>query len=155
MTALTHSASEAAGKPKRDWRVLLRSAGVGVVATLADLLVLVLLVDVLGWSKAAANVPALSIGLALQFLGNKYYAFEDTRSGQLVRQGTFFALIEVGAFVLNAAAFHGLAVVGGAHHLVARVLGSSVVYFAYSYPLWGVIFKTPPPVPSERAGEGS
>ncbi|MCA9544362.1 MAG: GtrA family protein [Myxococcales bacterium] len=142
-----------ASRKPRDWGVLLRSSAVGVAATLADLLMLVLLVDGLGWSKAAANVPALCLGLTVQFLGNKYYAFGDRSRDQLLRQGALFALVEAGAFILNAAAFHALAVVGGAHHLVSRVLGSGVVYFAYSYPLWGVIFRTPPA--RERTGESS
>ncbi len=76
--------------PYRDWRMLLRSGAVGVIATLVDLLLLVLLIDALGWTKGSANIPALSVGLAVQFLGNKYYAFEDRSTEQLARQGILF-----------------------------------------------------------------
>ena len=150
--------SEPIGGTAPRWRALRRSSVVGLVATVADLVVLVAAIDGLRWSKSAANVPALAIGLIVQFFGNKYYAFEDKSSSSLARQGTLFALVEVGTFLLNAAAFHLLAVTGGAHHLLARVAGTGVVYFAFSYPLWALIFQSPAltklPEPLTRCGEG-
>ena len=59
--------------------VLFRSALVGLVATVSDLGTLVLLIHVAGLSKRAANVPSLVPGLAVQFVGNKFFAFEDRR----------------------------------------------------------------------------
>lgn len=115
---------------------------VGVVATLVDLLALALLIDVAGVPAAWANVPALTLGLAVQFFGNKHYAFRD-RSRDLVRQGARFAVVEVGAFTLNAAAFHLLAVIAGLPFVLARALGSAAVYFGFSYPLWGRVFTHP------------
>lgn len=124
---------------------LMRSGAVGVVATIVDVLMLVLLVDGLGMPAPWANLPALSLGLLVQFAGNKYFAFEDRSSDRLVRQGTLFALVETGAFALNALAFHLLVTMAGTPYLVARALGSAGVYFAFSYPLWGLIFRPTPP----------
>ena len=127
-------------------RPLARSALVGVVATGADLGALALLVDGLRWAPAAANLPALTLGLLVQFFGNKYFAFRD-RSRAFARQGAAFALVEAFAFALNALAFHLLAVLAALPHLLARAVGSSAVYFAFSYPLWGRIFRPSPPSP--------
>ena len=117
-----------------------RSAIVGVVATLVDVLALSILVDVLRVPPAIANLPALSLGLLIQFFGNKYYAFND-RSRALVRQGALFGVVEAGAFTLNLLAFHLLAVVWGLPVQLARVIGSAAVYFGFSFPLWGRIFR--------------
>ncbi|MCB9736734.1 MAG: GtrA family protein [Deltaproteobacteria bacterium] len=121
-------------------RTFNKSLAIGVVATLTDLAMLWLAVTVLGIPEAVANVPALLAGVVVQFFGNKYVAFED-RSRDLVRQGAWFAAIECGALALNAGLFHLLAVVLGAHYLVARLVASALVYVGYSYPLWGRLFR--------------
>ncbi|TNF27834.1 MAG: GtrA family protein [Deltaproteobacteria bacterium] len=126
--------------PKPDRRTFSRSALVGVVATLVDVLALSILVDVLGVEPAVANLPALSLGLAVQFFGNKYFAFND-RSRDFLRQGALFGVVEVGAFALNLVAFHLLAVTAGLPVQLARLIGSAAVYFGFSYPLWGRIFR--------------
>ena len=126
--------------PPKDPTRIGRSALVGLVATIVDLLSPHILVSTFHVSPEHANVPSLSLGLALQFLGNKYYAFDD-RSAQLVRQGGLFLVVEVGALALNALVFHLLVTSTGAHYLVTRVLGSAVVYFGFSYPLWTRIFQ--------------
>lgn len=121
-------------------RTLSKSAIVGVVATLVDVLTLTLLVNVLGVGAATANLPALSLGLVVQFFGNKYFAFND-RSRDFLRQGALFGVVEVGAFLLNLLAFHLLAVVAGLPVQIARLIGSAGVYFGFSYPLWHRIFR--------------
>ena len=105
----------------------------GVVATLADLLALAVLVDVCGLAPQAANVPALAVGVAVQFLGNKVVAFRN-QSPAWLEQGARFAVVEAGAFALNALAFAALATV--APYWAARLVGSALVYFLYSLPLW-------------------
>lgn len=120
--------------------VVLRSVLVGVAATLLDLGSLWGLVDGLGWEPVAANVPALLLGLCVQFGGNKWFAFRDP-SGDLARQGAAFLLVEAGAFALNAVAFHLLTVLGGVGWAAARLGGSAVVYLGFSLPLWGRIFR--------------
>ncbi len=119
-----------------------RSAIVGIAATLADLAMIALLVNGLGLSPAVANVPALTLGLVVQFLGNKLWAFEDRATDRtaLARQGGAFLAVEVVAFALNIGLFHVLAVMLGVPALVARVVASALVYFGFSYRLWRLIF---------------
>jgi putative flippase GtrA len=119
---------------------LLRSSAVGVLATVADLGSLWVLVRGLSWSARAANVPTLIPGLAIQFFGNKFFAFRDY-SPQLKRQGGLFLLVEAGAFLLNVAAFHLIVTLSALHYLAARMLGTGLVYLGFSFPLWGLIFR--------------
>lgn len=118
---------------------LLRSVLVGGLATAVDLLALVLLVQAVGLPPAAANVPALLAGVAVQFVGNKWFAFRDP-SRRLARQTAQFAVVELGALALNALGFHLLVVATPTPYPVARALASAAVYLGYSYPLWGRIF---------------
>ena len=121
-------------------RTLLRSLLVGAAATAVDLLALILLVELFGMDPRWANVPALTLGLAVQFVGNKYFAFQDHRP-QVLRQGSLFLLVETGAFALNALAFHLLVTLATTPYLLARLVGAAVVYIGFSYPLWRLIFK--------------
>lgn len=123
---------------------LFRSAGVGVLATLVDLLVLGILVEWAGVPATAANLPALVAGLAVQFLGNKYFAFRD-HSRSFVRQGLGFLLVEAGTLTLNALAFDVLVRWAGLGWPLARLLGSSAVYFTFSFPLWRLVFRADAP----------
>ncbi len=119
-----------------------KSALVGVAATLADLAMLAILVQVAHFRPEAANLPALFVGVAVQFFGNKYFAFKngarDPRS--LAAQGGRFVVVEAGALILNAILFHFIVALTPIPYPLARLIGSSLVYFAYSYPLWGRIF---------------
>lgn len=135
--------SEPARSHARPPGTLKRSAVVGVAASLADLVMLALLVHGLAVAPAWANVPALSLGLVIQFVGNKLWAFQDRTSdpAQLARQGSAFLAVEVIAFLLNAALFHLLSPLWGVPPLVARVIASAAVYFGFSYHLWARIFR--------------
>ena len=119
---------------------LARSSLVGLVATVVDLAALALLVQVLAVPATIANVPALVAGVAVQFLGNKHFAFRD-RSRAYLRQGAHFALVEAGALLLNAVGFHLLVTLTPAPWWLARALASAVVYLGFSYPLWGLVFR--------------
>jgi putative flippase GtrA len=120
---------------------LLRSAGVGAMATLVDLSALQLLVHALSFTPAQANLPALLLGVATQFFGSKLFAFKSPAHGaRLAVQGGRFLLVEAGAIALNALAFALLIRLTPLPLVVARIAGSSLVYFAYSYPLWDRIF---------------
>jgi putative flippase GtrA len=110
---------------------------VGVAATLADLATLAVLCDVLGLPPRAANVPALVVGVVVQFVGNKLFAFRD-RSPAWLEQGARFVLVEAGAFALNALAFAVLCT--ALPYIAARLVGTALVYALYSYPMWRRIF---------------
>jgi putative flippase GtrA len=115
--------------------VLFRSAVVGLLATASDLGSLLLLIHGVGLTKRAANVPSLLPGLLIQFVGNKLFAFDD-RSREIVRQGSRFFLIELVAFGLNVLLFDMLVTLTPIHEILARLLGTNIVYLGFSFPMW-------------------
>lgn len=121
---------------------LRKSAVVGLLATLADMALIALMVHGLAVAPAIANVPALTVGLIIQFWGNKRYAFQD-KSPVTTRQTSAFLAVELVAFALNAVFFHVLAVGFEVTPLLARAVASAFVYFAFSYRLWQIIFRQP------------
>ena len=120
--------------------VVLRSAAVGVAATTADLLTLAVLVEGLGLSPRLANLPALAIGIAVQFAGNKWFAFED-RSPEWARQGAMFLGVEALGMTANLVLFDLAVTRTPLPYLAARVLSTSIVYFGICLPLWSRIFR--------------
>lgn len=122
--------------------VVIRSVMVGLLATAVDLALLGVLVEVLHRTPAAANLPALLAGALVQFLGTKFFAFED-RTPALLRQGTLFGVVELGALALNAAGFYLATRAEWLPYGAARVLVQAVVYFGFSLPLWRRIFARP------------
>ena len=121
--------------------MLLRSAAVGIVATAVDVGALFLLIEGLGIPAVWANVPTLTLGMAVQYVGNKYVAFRDTSRDHL-RQGGLFLLVGIGTLLLSAVGFHLLVTLTTIPFGLARPLVALVVYLAFSFPLWGRIFKT-------------
>lgn len=116
-----------------------RSVLVGGAATLVDVAVLALLVEVAHLPATTANVPALLVGALVQFLGCRYLVFE-AGGGDLRRQAGGFAAVEVATLALNGLAFHAL--VAGLHvpYVFARPLGTFLVFIAFSYPMWQLVF---------------
>lgn len=121
--------------------IFARSVLVGLVATAADLGALAVMIDGAGLPATVANVPALLLGVAVQYIGNKRFAFGD-RSPVSARQICAFAIVEVGTFVLNAIAFHLLVTLAAASYLVARCGGTMAVYLTFSFPLWARVFRS-------------
>lgn len=121
-------------------RVFLRSVGVGLLATGVDVAILLLLVHVAGITAAQANIPALLVGVSVQYFGNKYVAFGD-RSSDHLRQGSLFAIVEGGTLGLNAVGFHLLVTLTSVPFPLARIGVALAVYVAVSFPLWRLIFR--------------
>lgn len=119
---------------------LLRGAGVGVAATVADLVVLALLVEVATLPPTVANVPALLVGAAVQFAGCRHLVF-DAAEGSLRRQLAGFAVAEAGTLALNGLAFHLLVTLTPVPYALARALGTFLVFVGFSYPIWHVVFR--------------
>jgi len=119
---------------ERFW-VLVRSGMVGLLATVSDLGTLAILIHGVGLHERLANVPSLLPGLLIQFFGNKFFAFED-RSKAIVKQGTLFFSIEMVAFALNVLMFDLLVNLTGMHWILARLLGTNIVYLGFSFPMW-------------------
>ena len=118
----------------------IRSALVGIVATVVDVGALALLIHVAGLTPVQANVPALVLGVVIQYLGNKYIAFGDPSRNHL-RQGGLFLLVEAGTMLLNVLGFHLLVTLTPLPYYVVRPVVTLAVYCGFSFPLWTRIFR--------------
>ena len=121
--------------------VLVRSMGVGALATATDLGVMALFVSGFGVAPRFASVPALVLGISIQFLGNKLVAFDD-RSNDWLRQGGEFMAVEALGFALNLLLFDRAMALTHLPYLAVRLVTTSLVYFAVCLPLWSLIFKS-------------
>lgn len=124
---------------RRIARTFTRSAAVGLVATAVDLGVLALIVGALHRSPTLANVPGLLAGAAVQFWGNKYFAFED-RSPVVLAQATGFGAVTALTFLLNALGYELVVNTFAVHYLLARPLSEVLVYVGFTFPLWHRVF---------------
>lgn len=120
--------------------LFVRSAGVGIFATVADLASLGLLVHIARWSPLAASIPAFSLGALVQFVGNKLFAFHN-RSRAWAIQGAAFAAVEAGAFVLNVVLYDFVVRSAPWPPLLVRLLTTQIVYVAFCLPLWSRVFR--------------
>ena len=121
--------------------VVVRSAGVGLLATATDLVALAVLVSGFDVSPRLASIPALVLGIVVQFVGNKLFAFGD-RSSAWVKQGAQFLGVETFAFAANLLLFDLAVTHTALPYLPLRVLTTSLVYFGICLPLWSRIFRT-------------
>ena len=126
--------------------ILMRSSLIGVLATASDLTTLFSLMWFFDLDEKIANVPSLIPGLVVMFFGNKYFAFED-HSRHVVKQGTRFLYVETWVFIINVLLFHMLVKEWGFQHengsllpYLARMIGTAITYFTFSFPFWTFIF---------------
>jgi putative flippase GtrA len=120
-----------------------RSAGAGAVASVADLVTLTALVSFAGSSPRAASVPALVVGGVVMFFGQKYWAFRS-HAGRTGREAVLFGLVQIGGLVLTAILYElVMRTVPGAtrYYIAVRLVTTNVVWVAYSFPLWHLVFK--------------
>jgi putative flippase GtrA len=120
--------------------VVARSCGVGIAATLTDLTTLAVLVQTVHLSPRVASLPALTLGIAVQFVGNKLFAFND-RSRAWMRQGAQFLGVEALGFIANLALFDFAVTHTSVPYLPLRLLTTNLVYFVICLPLWSRIFR--------------
>lgn len=118
-----------------------KSVVTGVVASVVDMSLLVVLVEWFHISPPTANLPSLIVGSGIQFFGNRHVVFHVERKGRLSHQMTLFALTEGASFALNAVGFY--LVVHGTQipYYLARPVISLAVFAGFSFPLWGKIFR--------------
>jgi putative flippase GtrA len=119
-----------------------RSLLTGGAATLVDLGVIAAAVGLFHLKPAAANAPALLAGAAVQFFGNRRFAFRSR--GPLGRQAALFAASEVVTLALNFFLYqlvvtHMALGTGGA--VLARAVTTNLVFVLWSYPVWARIFR--------------
>lgn len=124
-------------------RTLLRSS-VASLISLAIELGLVQAFDLLKIEPVISYVVVQILGTIMTFAGNKYYAFEASRTGRTVTEGSRAVIVFGGSFVFNT----GLSSFGSyVLHLppVLAFLGSqAVVWLAWNYPMnrWWVFRRT-------------
>ncbi|GEM_PF-975223 len=124
-----------------------KSALVGIVATLSDLFLLFVLVDLFSLEPKWANIPTLLLGVSIQFFGNKHLAFQSKNTSPW-KEGLLFTIVEIGALLLNAGLFHLGAVQYQLPYLATRLAVGLLVYMFFSYPLWKGIFEKGEPYPT-------
>lgn len=127
---------------------LLRSLLGGGAATIADLLVLTLLVAA-HVDPRVANVPALLVGGVVQFVANRRFAFRAD-GDPLAPQLAGFVVVEGVALALNGVLFDLVMRRFAAHPAQAetwaipvRLATSHLVFLAWSFPLWHLVFRKP------------
>jgi putative flippase GtrA len=131
------------------WRKLaqlLRAGIAGVAATGSDLATLAFFVSVLHVDARLASLPALVVGGFVNFLGNRHFAFR-ARQGDLGKQAIGYTVVEVVALGLNGLLYDTvLRTVPGASgvYWLVRLATSHLVFLAWSYPLWRLVFRVRP-----------
>jgi putative flippase GtrA len=126
---------------------ILRGGAVGAVATVADAAALALLTENRVLAPQFAVLPAMGLGVAIQFLGSKYVTFAERSSQRMAAQSLQFTIVEALSLALGMLLYN-LCLQLGAHYLLARILVGAIIYFGVSLPLWARIFQKP-------AGAGS
>ncbi|GEM_PF-1482870 len=105
----------------------------GVAATIVDVSVLVLLVEVIGLSIPVSAFLASGAGAVMNFVLNKYIAFRD-RSPITVQQVVRFGAVAVATALLMALAMKLVAVELGVPYVVAKLLCAVTVFMLWTYP---------------------
>lgn len=128
----------------RGMKTLLRSAFAGGAATAVDLLVLFVGIHVFGGAPRVASLPALLAGGAVNFYGNRR-AFRAT-GGAVERQATLFVLSELVTLALNGMLYDLAARTmhpAPAAAIAIRLVTQNMVFLAWSFPIWRLVFRAP------------
>jgi putative flippase GtrA len=118
----------------------------GLVATLSDLAVLTGLTELAGVSPRVASVPALVTGGVVMFFGQKYFAFGGGGAPK-GRELVEFTLVQAGGLALTGFLYDAALRLFPSlteRYVVARLVVTNLVWLAYSFPLWHVVFRARP-----------
>jgi putative flippase GtrA len=118
---------------KKSARELVTAGFGGIAATLVDVAVLVLLVEVIRLSIPVSAFLASAAGAVMNFVLNKYIAFRD-RSPITVQQVARFGAVAVATALLMAFAMKLVAVELGVPYVVAKMLCAVTVFMVWTYP---------------------
>ena len=118
---------------------LVKSLLVGGVATIADWLTLILLVEAAALPAEVANAPSLAVGALIQFLGCRHVVFAAAR-GSMRHQLVGFTIVELLTLALNGLAFQVLVSFTPIAYWLARPMGTFGVFVFFSYPMWNWVF---------------
>ncbi len=122
----------------------------GIAASIIDVAVLIVLVEQLEMlAPGAAFIGAIS-GAGVNFIINKYWAFDrHTRSG--FHQLITFALVAIVTALLVAIGVHLFATVLGASYLVAKAIAATLTFLIWGYPAQAKFVFPPKPVTIKNA----
>lgn len=121
---------------------MLRVGCGGVFASVVDVAVLLLLVEVSGIPVALAAFLAAATGAIAGFLVNKFWAFRDSRPFHLA-QVSGFAVVAFGSALGTAAFVQTLSVGLGVPYLLAKAIGAVALFLCWSYPVQSrFVFRT-------------
>lgn len=117
-----------------DWQRLLKYGGASALGLGADMLVLVVLVEVLAMSAMSAAFCGFLVGCLVVYAISRYWVFNCVRSSSPLLSFTLFWLIGAAGLLLNQLImFLGVAVLG--LYYVAVKLASAGVVFLFNYSL--------------------
>lgn len=114
----------------------------GILATLVDVFMLLVLVEIVMVPVAAGVFAASSLGAISSFVVNKFWAFRD-RSPIHTVQIVGFAIVALGTAAGTAALVQMLHVGLGVPYLLAKAIGAAVLFLCWSYPAQSrLVFRT-------------
>jgi putative flippase GtrA len=119
---------------------LMKSLGVGGIASIASVVSLMVLMEWAVVPNAIASFASLLVGSAIQFSGNRQWVFRS--SGSVLFQMPAFALMEAAAMGMNVGGFTVLTQTFHIPYLLAHLLCVSSVFWLFSYPLWRRLFRS-------------
>lgn len=99
-------------------------------------------VEVLHLAARHVTPFALALGISIQFVGNKLFAFRD-RSPAWLRQAMLFLAVEAAGYAANLALFDFFSMRSRVPYPILRLVIGSFVYFGICLPLWTRIFGKP------------
>lgn len=129
MTQETTSTTAAApGLFRRIWDSwATRSLAVGAVATAMDVMILLAVVNLLGWPNAAGSAIGVVVGSTFTFFANRHFAFRD-HNPDLAPQAIKFVISTAAALVLHAWLVWYLADVHGVYVVFAKLVADVLVF---------------------------
>lgn len=130
----------------RDPLRVLRALLAGGAATITDVAVLAAFVSLMGVAPRYASIPALVAGGVVNFIGNRHFAFRAAQ-GSLARQAVLYTIVELAALAANGVLFDVVMRLLPPQYAWAyvpvRLVTSHLVFLAWSYPLWRLVFRVP------------
>jgi putative flippase GtrA len=115
-------------------RLLVRSSIASLISLGIELL-LVQVFDFLSVEPVTSFVIVQILGTIMTFAGNKYWAFEASRTGKTMTEGTRAAIVFGGSFVLNTALSSFGSYVLHAPPVLAFLGSQAVTWICWNYPM--------------------
>jgi putative flippase GtrA len=110
----------------------LKAQAASLVASGADFLITVLLVEIAGINPLPALIEGTVCGGIINFIINRYWVFNAGRKKTQV-QVIRYSLVWTGSLLLNASGFYLLTHFTNFHYILSKILVSLLVGFLYNY----------------------